>query len=264
MRFGLKNAGATYQKAIQKCLQGQIGHNAEPYVDDVVIKIRSNDQFIADLQETFENLRRFKWKLNPTKCVFGVPDGKLLGFIVSSRGIEANPTKINAIRFMKPPRSKKDLMKLTGCMAALSHFISRLGDKGLPFFKLLRKSDKFEWKKEAAVAFQQLKEFLTTPPVLTAPEDRETLLLYIAATTHMVSTALVFERDEPGHVYKVQRPVYFISEVLDESKLRHPPGAKTPLHDTHHVKEAVPLLPSAQRQGGLLLPTELYTSQQRH
>ena len=173
-------------------------------MDDVVIKTRSNDQFIADLQETFENLRRFKWKLNPTKFVFGVPAGKLLGFIVSSRGIEANPTKINAIRFMKPPRCKKDLMKLTRCMAALSRFISRLGDKGLPFFKLLRKSDKFEWNEKAAAAFQQLKDFLTTPPVLTAPEDGETLLLYITTTTHVVSTALVIERDEPGHVYKVQ------------------------------------------------------------
>ena len=86
---------------------------------------------------------KFKWKLNPTKCVFGVSSEKLLGFIVSSGGIDANPTKVNTIRFMKPPRSKKDLMKLTGCMAALSRFISRLGDRGLPFFKLFRKSDKF-------------------------------------------------------------------------------------------------------------------------
>ena len=81
-----------------------------------------------------------KWKLNLTKCVFGVPSGKLLGFIVSSRGIEVNPTKVNAIRFMKPPRSKKDMMRLTRCMAALSRFISRLGDKGLPFFKLPKKA----------------------------------------------------------------------------------------------------------------------------
>ena len=106
--------------------------------------------------------------------------------------------------------------------SALSRFISRLSDRGLPFFKLLRKSDKFEWNEEAAVAFQQLKEFLTSPPVLSAPEDEETLLLYIAATTHVVSTALVVERDEPGHVYKVQRPIYFISEVLGESKARYP------------------------------------------
>ena len=112
MTFGLKNAGATYQKAIQRCLQGQIGCNAKAYVDDVIVKTKCNDQFITDLSETFENLRKFKWKLNPTKCVFGVPFGKLLGFIV------------NAIRFMKPPRSKKDLMKLTECMATLSRFLS--------------------------------------------------------------------------------------------------------------------------------------------
>ena len=129
----------------------------------------------------------------PTMCVFGVPSEKLLGFIVSSRGIEANPTKINAIRFMKPPSCKKDLMKLTGCMAALSWFISRLGDKGLAFFKILKKSNKFEWNEEAAIAIQQLKDFLTTPPILTAPEDGETLLLYIAATTHVVSTIVVIE-----------------------------------------------------------------------
>ena len=93
-----------------------------------------SDQFITDLSKTFENIRKFKWKLNPTKCVFSVPSGKLLVFIVNSRGIEANPTKVNAIRFMKPPRSKKDLMKLAWCMAALSRFISQLGDRGLPFF----------------------------------------------------------------------------------------------------------------------------------
>ena len=136
--------------------------------------------------------------------MFGVPSRKLLGLIVSSRGIKANPTKVNAIRFMKPPRSKKDLMKLIECMAALSRFISRLGDRSLPFFKLLRKSDKFEWKDDASKAFQELKDFLTSSPVLTAPEDGEVLLLYIAATTNVVSTVLVIVRDEPGHVYNVQ------------------------------------------------------------
>ena len=163
---------------------------------------------------------KFKWKLNPTKCVFGVRSRKLLGFIVSSRDIEANPTKVNAIRFMKPPKSKKDLMKLTGCISALSRFISRLGDRGLPFFKLLWKSDKFEWNDDSSKAFQELKDFLTSPPVLTAPEDGEVLLLYIAATTNKMSIVLVVKRDELGHIYKVQRPVYFISEVLGESKAR--------------------------------------------
>ena len=129
MSFGLKNVGATYQRAIQRCLADQLDRNVQAYVDDVVIKTRVPEEFISDLAETFKNLRRFRWKLNPKKCVFGVPSGKLLGFIVSNRGIEANPTKIQVIERMAPPRNVKDVIKLTGCMAALSRFISRLGEK---------------------------------------------------------------------------------------------------------------------------------------
>jgi hypothetical protein len=94
MSFGLKNVGATYQRAIQLCLVDQVHRNIEAYMDDVDIKTTSHDEFINDLEETFNSLRWFRWKLNPTKCVFGVPQGKLLGFIVSHYGIEANPEKI--------------------------------------------------------------------------------------------------------------------------------------------------------------------------
>jgi hypothetical protein len=118
-------------------------------MDDLVIKTRFHDEFITDLEETFNSLRRFRWKLNPTKCVFGVPQGKLLEFIVSHRGIEANQEKINAITAMNAPRTIKDVQKLTGCMAALNRFISRLGERGLLFFKLLKLHDKFQWTEEA-------------------------------------------------------------------------------------------------------------------
>jgi hypothetical protein len=107
MTFGLKNAGATYQKAIQKCLGSQIGKNVEAYVDDVVVKTTIEDNLIIDLVETFANLRVYRWKLNPEKCVFGVPSGKLLGFMVSHRGIEANPTKVDAIRRVNRPTEKR-------------------------------------------------------------------------------------------------------------------------------------------------------------
>ncbi|HET8670198.1 MAG TPA: RNase H-like domain-containing protein [Candidatus Saccharimonadales bacterium] len=123
---------------------------------------------------------------------------------------------------MKPPASVKDVQKLTGCMAALSRFISRLGEKGLPFFKLLKASEKFTWTDEASKAFDQLKRFLVKPPMLTAPQTGDTLLLYIAATNRVVSTAIMVEREEEGKTYKVQRPIYFISEVLNESKTRYP------------------------------------------
>jgi hypothetical protein len=109
MSFGLKNTGATYQGAIQACLKKQLNKNIEAYVDDVVVKTRNSDTLIADLEETFASPREYQWKLNPNKCVFGVPSGKLLGFIISHRSIEANPEKISAITNMKAPTCIKDV-----------------------------------------------------------------------------------------------------------------------------------------------------------
>jgi hypothetical protein len=166
----------------------------EAYVDDVVIKTENSKNFIEDLQLVLNSLQRYRWKLNLEKCVFGVPAGKLLGFIVSHRGIEANPKKIEAIMRMEAPRSQKKVQRLTGCMAALSRFISRLGEKGLSFYKLLKKVDKFQWTSEAQEALDALKKFLTTPPVLKPPrratpiQPAKDLLLYISCTTHVVST----------------------------------------------------------------------------
>jgi hypothetical protein len=138
MSFGLKNADATYQRAIQSCFKRQLNKNVEAYVDDVVVKTRNSDTLIADLEETFASLWEYRWKLNPNRCVFGVPLGKLLGFIINHRGIKANPKKISAITKMKAPTCIKDVQKLTRCMAALNIFISKLGERGLPFFKLLK------------------------------------------------------------------------------------------------------------------------------
>ena len=101
MSFGLKNARATYQRSIQMCLDQQIGHNIEAYIDDVVVKSKTADNLIAGLEETFANLKRYRWKLNPSKCIFGVPSGILLGYIISARGIEPNPNKVSAITNIK-------------------------------------------------------------------------------------------------------------------------------------------------------------------
>jgi hypothetical protein len=109
-------------------------------------------------------------------------------------------------------------MKLIGMMAALGRFISKLGEKGLPFFKLLKKADKFVWDDEAQKVFEAIKKFLTSPPIVTPPIPKETLLLYISATTNVVSTVLVAEREEKGQAYPVQRPVYYVSEVLADTK----------------------------------------------
>jgi hypothetical protein len=161
MSFGMKNADATYQRAIQACFKRQLNKNVEAYMDDVVVKTRNSETLIADLEESFASLREYRWKLNPNKCVFGVPSGKLLGFIISHHGMEADPEKISAITNMRAPNCIKDVQKLTGCMAALNRFISKLGERELPFFKLLKHQEKFVWTPEADQALAQLKDFLS-------------------------------------------------------------------------------------------------------
>ena len=146
MPFGLKNEGATYQRLMNKMFARQIVRNVQVYVDDMLVKSRREEDHLADLKEMFDTLRSFNMKLNPEKCAFGVTAGKFLGFMVSQRGIEANPDKIRAIMEMTPPRNVKEVQSLNGKIAALNRFVSRATDKCLPFFQTLKKS--FEWTAE--------------------------------------------------------------------------------------------------------------------
>jgi ribonuclease HI len=198
-----------------------IGRTVEAYVDDIIVKTRKASDLLSDLETTFKCLRAKGVKLNPEKCVFGVPRGMLLGFIVSERGIEANPEKIAAITNMGPVKDLKGVQRVMGCLAALSRFISRLGERGLPLYRLLRKTERFTWTPEAEEALGNLKALLTSAPILVPPAAEEALLIYVAATTQVVSATIVVERREEGHALLVQRPVYFISEVLSETKIRY-------------------------------------------
>ncbi|KAK1661145.1 hypothetical protein QYE76_049304 [Lolium multiflorum] len=186
---------------MQKCLAEQIGKNVQVYIDDVVITSKKGDTLIEDLKETFDNLDKFCLKLNPTKCSFGVPAGELLGFLVSARGIEANPEKIQAIVTMRKPTKLKEIHQLTGRVAALSRFVARLGEKALPFYALIKQGDKFQWNEEADRAFEDLKRKISTPPILVAPKEKEPLLLYIAATPQVTST----EENSNGDAESSQR-----------------------------------------------------------
>jgi hypothetical protein len=196
MPFGLKNVGAMYQRTMQKCLVDQIGRNIHAYIDDITIMSKKQDDLIADLQETFSNLRKYNMMLNPTKCVFGVPVGQLLGFIISHHIIEVNPENIKAILDISQPNDLKDMQQLTGCMAAVSRFIRCLGEKALALYKLMKKSDKFVWTNEADSALKDLKRVLSTAPFLAAPKDQESMLLYMAATNRVVSIVIVVEHKE--------------------------------------------------------------------
>jgi hypothetical protein len=148
MPYGLKNALPTFMRAMSKTFGDLIRDKVEVYVDDIMVKTKRGSVLVEDLTLVFEKLRATRTKLNLDKCVFSVSAGKLLGFLVSYRGIEANPEKIKAIEAMRPSARIKDVQKLTGSLAALSRFISRLAERALPFFKLLRKSGPFSWNEE--------------------------------------------------------------------------------------------------------------------
>ena len=128
---------------MNKMFTHQIGRNVQVYVDDILVKSLCEKDHLDDLQETFDNLRLYNMKLNPSKCVFGVTAGKFLGFMVSHRGIEFNPEKMRAIMELEPPRTVKEVQSLNGKIPALNRFVSKTTDKCLPFFCTLRKS--FEW-----------------------------------------------------------------------------------------------------------------------
>ena len=175
MPFGLKNAGVTYQRLVNHMFRPQIGRNVEVYVDDMLVKSQDEGRHLDDLQETFDTLRQYHMKLNPSKCTFGVSSRKFLGFMVSHRGIEANLDKIQAILDMKPLQNTKEIQSLTGRVAALNRFVSKAIDKCLPFFKVLRKA--FEWADECQRAFEDLKAYLTMAPLLSPSVVGEELYL---------------------------------------------------------------------------------------
>ncbi|XP_011074079.1 uncharacterized protein LOC105158875 [Sesamum indicum] len=215
MPFGLKNAGATYQRLVNKMFGDLLGKTMEVYVDDMLVKSKRSQDHLTDLAQAFAIMRSYGMKLNPDKCTFEVGGGKFLGYMVSERGIEANPEKIRAIMDLRSPATIKDVQKLTGKITSLGRFISRSADKSLPFFRILRKPKNFEWNEECEKALHELKKYLTTPPLLANPKEHEELFLYLGVSEHAVSSVLV--REEGGQ----QNPIYYVSKMLQGAELRY-------------------------------------------
>ncbi|KAG7588731.1 Ribonuclease H-like superfamily [Arabidopsis suecica] len=215
MPFGLKNAGATYQRLVNKMFHEHLGKTMEVYIDDMLVKSLKKEDHIKHLEECFEILNQYQMKLNPAKCTFGVPSEEFLGYIVTKRGIEANPNQINAFLNMPSPKNFKEVQRLTGRIAALNRFISRSTDKSLPFYQILKGNKGFLWDEKCEEAFGQLKAYLTTPPVLSKPEVDEKLYLYVSVSKHVVSGVLV--REDRGE----QKPIYYISKSMTDPETRY-------------------------------------------
>jgi hypothetical protein len=196
MLEGLRSVGPTFNRMMKLKLGSQLGRNASAYVDDIVIMSEKEKDHIADLTETFDNMRRNGLKLNPEKCIFSIRKGQLLGCTVSKRGIQENPQKIEALCRMQPPRNKKEVQRITGRIASLNRFISKAAERSLPFFKVLRANSVFQWGAEQQEAFEDVKNYLETAAVMTKPSPKAELLLYITMTDTAGSAVLVEERME--------------------------------------------------------------------
>ncbi|GJW90180.1 reverse transcriptase domain-containing protein, partial [Tanacetum coccineum] len=221
--FGLKNAGATYQRLVDKAFQRQIGRNLEVYVDDLVIKSRTEEEIIRDIAETFKTLRQINMKLNPKKCSFGMQEGMFLGYKVNTDGLKVCPDKADAVLSLPSPRCLKDVQKLNGKLASLNRFLSKSAEKSLPFFKTLKKCTKksdFQWTQEAEAAFKQMKKLIAELPMLTAPKEKEELIIYLAAAKEAISAVLMTEREGK------QIPVYFVSRTLRGPEINYNPMEK--------------------------------------
>ncbi|XP_072083633.1 uncharacterized protein [Arachis hypogaea] len=216
MPFGLKNAGATYQRLVNKIFQNLSGTKLEVYIDDMLAKTDSDEQLISDLKAVTDTLRRHQMRLNPTKCAFGMEAGKFLGFMITQRGVEANPEKCRAILEMTSPKNLRDVQKLTGRLTVLSRFLGASAQKAIPFFKLMKKGAPFIWKEECEAAFQHFKETLAEPPIIAKPQTGETLYLYLSITEETLAAALIRENKK-----KEQKPIYFTSKVLQDAETRY-------------------------------------------
>jgi len=215
MPFGLKNAGATYQRFMDRVFKGMIGRNLEVYVDDLVVKSNFVEQHIKDLVEVFATLNNNNMRLNPEKCVFGVDGGKFLGFILTHRGIEANLKKCDAISTMNSPKNLREVQRLMGRLTVLSRFMPKLAEKAKPILKLLKKTTRFQWDETCEESFNSIKQSLTSPPILQRPDTSLPLIIYLAATEDAVSVAIVQERQ------REQYPIYFVSRTLQDAETRY-------------------------------------------
>ncbi|GJZ95464.1 reverse transcriptase domain-containing protein [Tanacetum coccineum] len=202
MPFGLKNAGATYQRLVDSTFQSQIGRNLEAYVDDMVIKSKDEKDLLANIAETFENLKAINMKLNPKKCSFGVEEGKFLGYM--------------------------EMQSLSGKLASLNRFLAKSAERALPFFNALKNITKenkheYRWTPEAEEAFQQMKRLIISLPSLTPPFSKETLYAYLAVAKEAVSAVLLTDRN--GR----QCPVQYVSRTLNDAEKNYSPLEKMAL-----------------------------------
>uniref|UniRef100_A0A2N9F1L3 Uncharacterized protein n=1 Tax=Fagus sylvatica TaxID=28930 RepID=A0A2N9F1L3_FAGSY len=218
MPFGLKNAGATYQRAMVTLFHDMIHHEIEVYVDDMIAKSRTAQDHLTDLRKLFQRLKKYQLRLNPNKCAFGVTSGKLLGFIVSGRrNSRLIPQRFQAIRSMPAPKTEKEIRSFLGRINYIARFIAQLTATCEPLFKLLRKDVKIKWTEDCQRAFDKIKEYLLNPPILVPPTPGRPLILYLTVQEASMG-CMLGQQDETG---KKEQAIYYLSKKFTEPETRY-------------------------------------------
>ncbi|KAA0050334.1 uncharacterized protein E6C27_scaffold88G00600 [Cucumis melo var. makuwa] len=221
MPLRLKNAGATYQRAMQRIFDDMLHKHIECYVDDLVVKSKKKCDHLKDLKLVLDHLRKYQLRMNPLKCAFGVTSGKFLGFIVRHRGIEVDHSKIDAIQKMPSSKNLHELRRLQDRLAYIRRFISNLAGRCQPFQRLMRKDVVFDWDQSCQNAFDSIKKYLLNPPVLSAPATEKPLILYIAAQETSLG-ALIAQENDKGK----ECALYYLSRTLTGAELNYSPIEK--------------------------------------
>jgi hypothetical protein len=217
MTFGLKNAGATYQRAMNLIFHELLGNTIEVYIDDIVVKSAEFSSHIADLRKAFDKMCWYGLKINPRKCAFGVSAGKFLGFIIYEHGIKIDPDRIKSIRNVGPPTCKVEVQKFLGKVNYLRRFISNIAGKIDAFTPILQLKDdaEFTWGVEQQESFDLIRKYLSSAPVLKAPQVRVPFRLYIAAEDKVIGAVLTQETGGKEHV------VIYLSRRLVDAETRY-------------------------------------------
>ncbi|PKI51576.1 hypothetical protein CRG98_028038, partial [Punica granatum] len=218
MPFGLKNAGATYQRAMVTLFHDMLHKQVEVYVDDMIAKSKEGEDHLVNLKRLFDRLREYKLRLNPAKCTFGARSGKLLGFMVSEHGIEVDTDKVKAIKELPPPSTVREVRGFLGRLNYIARFIANLTDKCQPLFRLLRKNAAMEWDHESQKAFDTIKAYLIRPPILVPPVPNRPLILYLTVSRQSLG-CMLGQEDEST---RTERAIYYLSKKFTEGESNYP------------------------------------------
>uniref|UniRef100_A0A2N9HE72 RNA-directed DNA polymerase n=1 Tax=Fagus sylvatica TaxID=28930 RepID=A0A2N9HE72_FAGSY len=216
MPFGLKNAGATYQRTMTAMFHDMMHKEIEDYVDDIVVKSKKREDHLGILRKVFDRCRLYKLKMNPLKCAFGVSAGKFLGFLVHNRGIDVDPAKASAVATMKAPTSHKELKSFLGRLSYIRRFIPGLAAVTAVFAPLMKKGVPFIWSTACQQAFEKIQQIMTKLPTVCAPVPGRPLRLYLASNSEAIG-GLVAQEDEEG----TERPIYYVSRALKDAETRY-------------------------------------------